>query len=60
MKEEEQKKPLLGGPLVVINVGLTLFHDSLKDQGTPVVQVDWRPPAAGDHKMVGLLDKLLD
>jgi hypothetical protein len=28
----------------VINVGLSSFADSLRSQGVPVAQVDWRPP----------------
>jgi Protein of unknown function (DUF1116). len=39
----------------VVNIGLEGFYDDLTEQGTPVVQVDWRPPAGGD---VALIDKL--
>lgn len=60
MKQENGKLKLLGGPLMVINVGLSIFYDSLEAQQTPVVHVDWRPPAGGNRKMTGLLDKLLD
>lgn len=38
---------LFGQPVQVINVGLELFSDSLRDQGVNVVDVDWQPPAAG-------------
>jgi hypothetical protein len=31
----------------VINVGLSTFTESLKEQGVPVLEVDWRPPPAG-------------
>ena len=41
--------------LSVVNIGLEGFYDDLTEQGTPVVQVDWRPPAGGD---VALIDKL--
>jgi hypothetical protein len=33
-----------GRSLSVINVGLTSFTDSLRQQGVPVVELDWRPP----------------
>jgi hypothetical protein len=50
---------LLHAPLVVINLGLKLFADNLKEQGVEVVQVDWTPPAGGDKDLLELLDKLL-
>ena len=27
-----------------VNLGLSTFADALRDQGAPVVEVDWRPP----------------
>ena len=50
---------LLRGPLVVVNVGLRGFSESLEAQAVDVVQVDWVPPAGGDREMIDLLDKLL-
>jgi len=50
---------LLHEPLVVINLGLTKFAESLEEQEIEVVQVDWVPPAGGDKAMVELLDQLL-
>ena len=29
-----------------VNLGLSTFADALRDQGAPVVEVDWRPPPA--------------
>ena len=49
----------LDRPLVVINVGLKTFAESLEQQGVEVIQVDWRPPAGGDQEMIDLLDELL-
>ena len=46
-------------PLVVINLGLRKFAESLEEQGIEVVQVDWIPPAGGDKDMQDLLDQLL-
>ncbi len=50
---------LLQEPLVVINLGLKKFAESLQEQQVEVVQVDWVPPAGGDKQMVDLLDQLL-
>ena len=47
-----------GKKIVVINIGLELFADTLKDQDIDVINVDWRPPAGGDKKMAELLNKL--
>tara|TARA_B110001454_G_scaffold186104_1_gene182695 strand:- start:203 stop:379 length:177 start_codon:yes stop_codon:yes gene_type:complete len=49
-----------GKKIVVINIGLELFADTLKDQGIDVINVDWKPPAGGDKKMAELLNKLGD
>ncbi len=50
---------LLHKPIVVINLGLQKFAESLEEQEVRVVQVDWVPPAGGDKEMMDLLDKLL-
>ncbi len=50
---------LLQEPLVVINVGVAGFAESMEAQRVEVVQVDWVPPAAGDKEMIELLDGLL-
>ncbi len=50
---------LLNEPIVVINLGLRQFAESLEKQGVDVIQVDWTPPAGGDKEMMGLLDQLL-
>lgn len=49
---------LLRGPIAVINIGLEGFATELAAQGTPVCQVDWRPPAGGDEQLATLLAKL--
>ena len=38
-----------------VNLGLSTFADALRDQGAPVVDLDWRPPAAD---LVELLTRL--
>jgi FdrA protein len=50
---------LLRKPLVVINLGLRRFAESLEEQKVEVIQVDWIPPAGGDKTMADLLDQLL-
>ena len=50
---------LLRGPLVIVNLGLRGFAESLQAQEVDVVQVDWLPPAGGDEEMIDLLDRLL-
>ena len=50
---------LLQKPIIVINLGLRKFAESLEEQQVEVVQVDWVPPAGGDKEMIDLLDQLL-
>jgi len=41
-----------------INVGLESFYDSMLAQGASAVHVDWRPPAGGDERLMGILAKM--
>lgn len=45
-------------PMAAINVGLETFTESLSEQGAQVIQVDWRPPASGDEKLMGILERM--
>ena len=60
--DETQPKPrggsLLTRQLSVINVGLERFAAELAQQGVPVVQVQWAPPAGGNARLAALLAKL--
>ncbi len=49
---------MLNQPLAAINVGLEAFTESLGDQGARALQVDWRPPAGGDVKLMAILERL--
>ena len=49
---------VLHEPLAAINVGLESFTDSLVQQGAEVVQVDWKPPARGNAKLMGILARM--
>ena len=55
----EPKSGILKQPPRVVNIGLELFAQSVKQQNGKVVHVAWRPPAGGDKKMIKLLDQLL-
>lgn len=48
---------LRDGP-AAISLGLAGFAEALRDQGAPVVHVDWAPPAV-DEETANLLDELL-
>jgi hypothetical protein len=41
-----------------VNLGLSSFAAAVRDQGAPVVDVDWRPPAGGDAGTMELLTRL--
>jgi FdrA protein len=54
-----EDQDLLHKPLIVINIGLQSFAESLEEQEVEVIQVDWEPPAGGDQEMIDLLDQLI-
>ena len=60
MRNEDEKNPnsLLAAAPRVVNVGLELFATNLAGQGAEVVHVQWSPPAGGNSRLAGLLDKL--
>jgi len=45
-------------PLAAINVGLESFAANLVAQGAPTLHVDWRPPAGGNEKLMGILERM--
>lgn len=45
--------------LVIVNIGLELFADTLKAQEQAVTHVQWEPPAQGDPELLEMLDALL-
>ncbi len=49
---------VLKKPLKAINAGLESFAENLTAQETPVVHVDWRPPAGGNEKLMGILERM--
>jgi FdrA protein len=44
--------------MAAINVGLETFTESFVEQGAPVIQVDWRPPASGNEQLMGILERM--
>ena len=42
-----QLNEFFGQPLTVVNVGLNSMAQSVKEQGVPVIDVDWKPPVDG-------------
>lgn len=48
----------LRAPLAAVNVGLTTFYDSLLAQGAAAVQVEWRPPAGGNERLMAVLSRM--
>ncbi len=45
-------------PLSAINVGLESFAENLIAQGAQAIQVEWRPPAGGNEKLMGILARM--
>src|SRR5690348_11483713 len=51
--------PLLGSdPLIVVNVGVDTFMDSVRASGSVAVPVAWRPPGDGDARVAWSLAAL--
>lgn len=49
---------VLKQPVKAINAGLESFAENLTAQETPVVHVDWRPPAGGNEKLMSILERM--
>ena len=45
-------------PTAGINVGLESFAENLTAQAAPVIQVDWRPPAGGNERLMAILERM--
>jgi FdrA protein len=45
-------------PLAAINAGLESFTESVVAQGAEAIQVDWRPPAAGNERLMAILERM--
>ena len=51
-------KVVLPDEVSVVNVGLALFADAIRDQAVPVQHLDWRIPAEGDPTAIDALEQL--
>jgi hypothetical protein len=54
----EAANGLLAAAPRVVNIGLELFARNLAEHGADVIHVQWSPPAGGNARLAGLLDKL--
>ena len=49
---------LFSKELKVINMGLDSFADNLRKKEVAVLQMDWKPPAGGNKRLISLLERL--
>jgi hypothetical protein len=49
---------LFSKELVIVNMGLDSFADNLRKEVVEVLQMDWKPPAGGNKRLISLLEKL--
>jgi len=59
MTSDSRVAALFVDELHVVSLGLASFAETLRTQGTPVVELDWKPPAGGDLDLLGVLDRLV-
>jgi hypothetical protein len=55
---ESARVPVLPDEVSVVNMGLSLFADAVRDQATSVEHVDWRIPADGQPDLIDALEQL--
>jgi hypothetical protein len=48
----------LDAPLAALNVGLESFAESLHAQEGQVIHVRWKPPAGGNDRLMGILERM--
>src|ERR1035437_4708276 len=58
MSTQTPPKVVLPKEISVVNMGLPLFAEAVRDQAVPVQHVDWRIPAGGDLPTVDALERL--
>jgi hypothetical protein len=58
MREVKKINQLFQEELAVINMGLDAFADVLRKEKVKVLQMDWRPPAGGDRRLISFLERL--
>lgn len=58
MADKDEIDTLLASKVQVVNIGLREFADDLESSRTPVVHVEWAPPAVSDPRIAALLVKM--
>ena len=51
-------KKLFSEELKVINIGVESFFSDLKKLGVDAIQVEWKPPAMDDERLLKMLEKI--
>ena len=51
-------REIMKRPRRVVNVGLEIFYQEMLAQEVSAVQVDWRPPAGGDERLMSILERM--
>ncbi len=59
VEETDKIQELFRKELKVINIGLEIFFEALKQQGIKAVQVNWQPPPKIEKEYEDILDKIL-
>ena len=49
---------MLSKRLKIVNLGLSIFAESLEERGVSVVQVNWKPPAGGDLRLAEMIRRI--
>ena len=57
-KEQSEQPNLINSDLVVVNVGLVKFAETIKKYDAKVIQYNWAPIAGGNKRLAELLEKL--
>ena len=57
-KLTDNTRQLFSGELKVINVGLSHFAETIRQQNVEVVQVNWKPGVEGDVELGSILDSI--
>ncbi|MCK4667013.1 fdrA domain protein [Candidatus Dependentiae bacterium] len=56
----EKINKLFQSKLVVLNIGVELFHDAIKNAEGQSINMDWRSPAGGDKRLLDIINKIKD
>jgi len=54
----DKVRKLFSGKLKLINIGVERFFDDLKKLKVDAIQVEWKPPAMCDDRLLKMLEKI--